>query len=482
MKEIVHKYKEYIPHVSLLLIICIILFAILSKVESVHITLLYLLISALTLFNIFTYLRSQRAPEHKPQTLKAQEMLPSKHKPTYSNITFNDVAGIEDVKEELNEILDFLKHPKRYKELDISLPKGVLLVGPPGVGKTMIARALAGEAGVPFFYQSGASFVELYVGAGAKKVRELFERAKTNLPAIVFIDEIDAVGKKRSSSRNEERDATLNQLLTEMDGFEDSSSLVVIAATNKIDLLDEALLRAGRFDKRVHLSLPTPIEREEILKIYLKKKKNLVDIGKLSLQTVGFSAAALATLVNEAALDALKHNQEMIRDENFFNVKDKVQLGKKRVSPYNEEEKRIHSTYQAAKALMLQLKGIEFEKISLYHDNTKLTGESIESASRIKAKIAVYLSGIAACEVIHGQRYTNSKHDLKKIDDLLGKLKTYRLSSSIVIREHDMDNLLEDLFAHTKSTVQKHTPTIMELSELLYKNELITKEQIDAVL
>jgi cell division protease FtsH len=186
--------------------------------------------------------------------------------PSHSDITFKDVGGISDVKEELEEIIDFLRSPKKYRNFGAKMPRGVLLVGPPGVGKTMIAKAVAGEADVPFYYQSGASFVQIYVGMGAKRVRELFVQAKRNAPSIIFIDEIDAVGRARGGSRNDEREATLNQLLTEMDGFEDSSGVVVIAATNKIEVLDSALLRSGRFDRRVFVDLPTLDEREAIPK------------------------------------------------------------------------------------------------------------------------------------------------------------------------------------------------------------------------
>ncbi|WP_038814030.1 AAA family ATPase, partial [Campylobacter jejuni] len=194
--------------------------------------------------------------------------LESSHiKPVISNITFNDVAGVDEVKMELSELVDFLQNPKKYKEFGVKMPKGVLMVGPPGVGKTLIAKAVAGEAGVPFFYQSGSSFVEIYVGMGAKRVRELFSKAKMMAPSIVFIDEIDAVGKARGEMSNVERDSTLNQLLTQMDGFEDNSGVIVIAATNKIELMDPALLRSGRFDRRIFLSLPDFKDRLKILEI-----------------------------------------------------------------------------------------------------------------------------------------------------------------------------------------------------------------------
>ncbi|MCI7363074.1 MAG: AAA family ATPase, partial [Campylobacter sp.] len=192
--------------------------------------------------------------------------------PTISNVLFKDVAGIDEVKSELMEIVDFLKNPRKYREFGVKLPRGVLMIGPPGVGKTLVAKAVAGEAGVPFFYQSGASFVQIYVGMGAKRVRELFAKAKSFAPSIIFIDEIDAVGKARGGGRNDEREATLNQLLTEMDGFNDSSGIIVIAATNKIEMIDEALLRSGRFDRRVFLALPDLNDRKDILKSYLASK------------------------------------------------------------------------------------------------------------------------------------------------------------------------------------------------------------------
>ena len=248
-----------------------------------------------------------------------------------SNVTFKDVAGIKDVKEELEEIIDFLKEPQKYRDLDIRLPKGVLLVGPPGVGKTLMAKAVAGEANVPFFYQSGASFVHIYVGMGAKRVSELFKKAKQTAPSIIFIDEIDAVGKSRGEFRNDEREATLNQLLTEMDGFEDSSGVIVIGATNKIEMLDEALLRAGRFDRRIHISLPDLEDRIQTLALYLAHKPNKVNIEKVARMTVGFNSAALDTLTNEAAIFAMREGRTVVETSDLEAVKEKVLLGKRKI-------------------------------------------------------------------------------------------------------------------------------------------------------
>ncbi|MFA6757296.1 MAG: ATP-dependent metallopeptidase FtsH/Yme1/Tma family protein, partial [Sulfurospirillaceae bacterium] len=320
------------------------------------------------IFGFGYYLRKENEKnkieiKQRNQAFELETLMPSRITPAISNLKFKDVAGIDGVKEELSEIVDFLKNPKKYKEYGIRLPKGVLLIGPPGVGKTMIAKAVAGEANVPFFYQSGASFVQIYVGMGAKRVRELFSRAKSYSPSIIFIDEIDAVGKARGGFRNDEREATLNQLLTEIDGFEDSSGVIVIAATNRLEMIDEALLRSGRFDRRIFLPMPDLEDRKRILEIYLKGKPSSVDIEDVAKISVGFSGAALATLVNEAAINALRNNKEEVTFEDFQAVREKVLLGKRKVLTYSEEEKKIQASYQAAKALSAYWFEVDFDKI-----------------------------------------------------------------------------------------------------------------------
>ena len=239
--------------------------------------------------------------------------------PVKTDITFKDIAGIDSIKDELLEITDFLNNPKKYTTYGVTLPKGVLLVGPPGVGKTMIAKAVANEAGVPFYYQSGASFVNIYVGAGAKTVRELFTIARSTAPSIIFIDEIDAIGKTRGTGSNDERESTLNELLTQMDGFLTSQNqgVMVVAATNKIDILDDALLRAGRFDRRLFLDLPTKEDRKKILELYLKNKKYNFDLQKLIDDTSGFSSASLATLINEALLAMIKRDGTSLLEDDI---------------------------------------------------------------------------------------------------------------------------------------------------------------------
>ncbi|ECK7057756.1 ATP-dependent metallopeptidase FtsH/Yme1/Tma family protein, partial [Campylobacter lari] len=292
-------------------------------------------------------------------------------KAVVSDVKFDDVAGVEEAKVELLEIVDFLKNPTKYKNFGVKMPKGVLLVGPPGVGKTLIAKAVAGEAGVPFFYQSGASFVEIYVGMGAKRVRELFLKAKSQAPSIIFIDEIDAIGKSRGDFSNVERDSTLNQLLTQMDGFEDNSGVIVIAATNKIDLMDSALLRSGRFDRRIFISLPDFNDRVKILKNYMKEKNSNVNLEKIAKVSVGFSGAALETLVNEAAINAIRRKSNLIEENDFFAVLNKVLMGKKKIFSLNDKERKIQASYQAAKALCAFYFDVKFEKITLIEDRFK---------------------------------------------------------------------------------------------------------------
>ena len=254
-----------------------------------------------------------------------------------TKVAFKDIAGIEETKEEVTEIVEFLKNPERYARLGSKIPKGVILVGPPGTGKTLLAKAIAGEAKVPFFSIAGSEFVEMFVGVGASRVRSLFQEAKINKPCIIFIDEIDAVGRKRGSglgSGHDEREQTLNQLLSELDGFEINRGVIVIAATNRIDILDKAILRPGRFDRHIHISLPDIVSREAILEVHAKKVKmakniNLKDIAKT---THGFSGAQLANLINEATLHCIKNNEKEVSQENLNFARDKVVLGLERKS------------------------------------------------------------------------------------------------------------------------------------------------------
>jgi len=400
-----------------------------------------------------------------------------------SSINFSDVAGIEDVKEELEEIIDFLRNPAKYREHDIRLPKGVLLVGPPGVGKTLVAKAVAGEADVPFFYQSAASFVQIYVGMGAKRVSELFAKAKEMAPSIIFIDELDAVGKSRGGQSNEEREATLNQLLTEMDGFEESSGVMVIAATNKIEVLDEALLRAGRFDRRVHIGLPDFEERVSTLNLYLKGKKHKVNVERIANMTIGFNSAALATLVNEAALYALRLNKETIDTIDIESVKEKVLLGKHKIKTYSDEERKIQALYQAAKAVTASWLGVEYEKVGIVSSSFIPHHHEILSKTVLGNELKVLLAGRMATQKVYGELFTNAKEDIKLSKILAHKIiDEFAMTNEYYASVHEAQKLLEEASDEVESLLSKLASVVENVSTYLLENESITSSETKRIL
>ncbi len=425
----------------------------------------------------------QQTQQQRNHAFELETLMPARITPVASTVSFKDVAGIEGVKEELSEIVDFLKYPSKYRSFGITLPKGVLLVGPPGVGKTMIAKAVAGEANVPFFYQSGASFVQIYVGMGAKRVRELFAKAKSYAPSIVFIDEIDAVGKARGGMRNDEREATLNQLLTEIDGFEDSSGIIVIAATNRIEMIDEALLRSGRFDRRIFLPMPDFEDRQKILRTYLKDKPSSVDVEEVARMSVGFSGAALATFVNEAAINALRRGGVSIVLEDFQAVRDKVLLGKHKVMSLSETEKRIQASYQAAKALCAHWFEVEFDKVTLMNDRLKEIDREIESKTQMMGKVKVYLAGMAASKMLYNEHYSNSKEDLARARELAeAMVNTYGMGDSLLPQATDLATLLEEATKEVESFLEgMHTP-LEAITKRLLEKESVTKEEIGTIM
>ncbi len=399
--------------------------------------------------------------------------------PTRSNVKFSDIGGVGDVKEELEEIIDFLKNPKRYHSFGARMPRGVLLVGPPGVGKTMIAKAVASEAQVPFFYQSGASFVQIYVGMGAKRVHELFNEAKKNAPSIIFIDEIDAVGKRRDGTRNDEREATLNQLLTEMDGFEESSGVVVVAATNNIEVMDSALLRAGRFDRRIFVELPTPKERESILAKYLRNIPHDVKLDEISKMSTGFSGAALAAFVNEAALLSLRQNDLHVNIEHFIAVKEKVMFGKRRMPILNQEQKRYRARYQAGKALVATWFDMPFEKVSLSSDTMQPPISQPLLQHEITARIQMYLAGVAASNLTFSEHASNCASDIsearKLVDDMIEK---YAMGDSLVANESEKAKLLDTLYDKTKKLLSTKDEILERIENILMQYESISKELV----
>ncbi|WP_345993938.1 AAA family ATPase [Sulfurimonas sp. HSL-1716] len=395
------------------------------------------------------------------------------------NVSFDDIGGIGEVKIELSEIIDFMKNPKRYRNFGARMPRGVLLVGPPGVGKTMIAKAVAKEADVPFFYQSGASFVQIYVGMGAKRVHDLFTAAKKNAPAIIFIDEIDAVGKKRDGNRNDEREATLNQLLTEMDGFEESSDIIVIAATNKIDVLDNALLRAGRFDRRIFVDLPTKHERASIISKYLASIPNETDINALANMTVGFNGASLAALVNEAALLSLRQNTARVTMEHFYQVKDKVMFGKRKLLILNEEQKAHRVCYQAGKAVAATVFDIDFEKLLLSNETMTPPVTTPLLKHEIESRIKMLLAGVAACELKYNEHSSSAKVDLDEAKQAIKEMiEDFGMGETLFASKEQEDSILNKLYLETRETLSSLNAVLDYVEGILFERESITKNEI----
>lgn len=384
----------------------------LSKVSKIFLALLFFISSML--FGIFWRLPKRLDTKMSLESASKNELENAFQRYDALGVRFEDIAGVDEVKEELLEVIDYLKNPKKYQDLGIFLPKGVLLIGPPGVGKTMIAKALASEARVPFFYESGSAFSQIYVGAGAKKVHELFMHAKRHAPSIIFIDEIDALGKARGGHRSDEREATLNQLLTEMDGFLQNDEVVVIGATNQMEVMDEALLRSKRFDRRIFISLPDLLERQSILEKLLENKKHTLDYLKIAKICVGFSGAMLTTLINESALNALKHQRNEITESDILEVKDKIAYGKKKPQTLDENQKELVALYQSAKALSAYWLEIEFDKAPILGEFIAFNENKIHSESEIKNYIKVYLSGTIILELLYKERYSLSKQDLQK--------------------------------------------------------------------
>lgn len=359
-----------------------------------------------------------------------------------SNVTFKNVAGLQEEKEDLEEMVDFLRNPQKYTSVGARIPKGVILVGPPGTGKTLLAKAVAGEAGVPFFSISGSDFVEMFVGVGASRVRDLFEQAKKHQPCIIFIDEIDAVGRQRGAGMgggHDEREQTLNQLLVEMDGFDENTNIIVIAATNRPDILDNALLRPGRFDRQIYINAPDVRGREQILKVHAKNKQldTEVDLKTLAKRTPGFTGADLQNLLNEAALLAARNNKEKISMGDIDSSIDRVLAGiEKKSKVMTDEDKELTSYHEVGHALLAKLlkDADELHKVSIIPRGyalgvtwTKPKDEKVHTnKAKLLAQITVSLGGRAAEEIVYGKDRvsTGASQDLINVTNIARKMVT----------------------------------------------------------
>ncbi len=362
--------------------------------------------------------------------------------------TFKDVAGAKEAKEELKEVVDFLKHPKKFHDLGAKIPRGVLLLGSPGTGKTLLARSVAGEADVPFFHMSGSEFVEMFVGVGASRVRSLFEKAKKAAPCIIFIDEIDAVGRRRGAGlggSHDEREQTLNQILVEMDGFEATQNIIVIAATNRPDVLDPALLRPGRFDRRVMIDLPDLKDREEILKVHVLKKPlaENVNLRIIAERTPGFSGADLANILNEAAILAARNGKKQIVNDDLFEAIEKVMMGpERRGRVINDKEKKITAYHEAGHAIVSHFlpDADPVHKVSIiargaaggYTLKVPTEDRHMHSRSEFISEIAVLLAGHVIEKEIFGEVTTGATSDLRRATSLARRLITdYGMSENL---------------------------------------------------
>lgn len=441
-----------------------------------------------------------------------------------NKVTFEDVAGLKEAKIEIMEVVDFLKNPKEYEKLGAKVPKGILLTGPPGTGKTLLAKAVAGEAQVPFYSLSGSEFVEMFVGVGASRVRDLFKQAKEKAPSIIFIDEIDAVGRSRDKANafqsNDERENTLNQLLAELDGFDSNTGVMVLAATNRVDVLDKALLRAGRFDRHIYIELPTKIERKEIFNVHLRSKKTdeTIDVDLLASLTPGFSGADIANICNEAALLAARNKKEVITQQDFTQARDRIVGGLERSSLIiSPDEKLIVAHHEAGHAVISwHLENVDsLVKVSIIPRGKSLGAawylpqeQHIITKAQFTDQICALLGGRAAEEVVFNEISSGALDDLERVtkqaysmvayyglDENIGPLSFYDSSGqyqSMLSKPYSEEmgkqidkevlNLIVTQYERAKEILIEHQEELKELAQLLLDKEEADIEDLERIL
>jgi cell division protease FtsH len=442
-------------------------------------------------------------PKTKPKEIKPGSK---------STIRWDDVAGADEAKAELQEVVDFLRDPKRFQELGAKVPCGILLHGPPGTGKTLLAKAVAGESGAAFFSQSASSFVEMFAGLGAARIRRLFAEARKHQPAILFIDEIDAVGGKRGSDNNGEREQTLNQLLVEMDGFDDRGQLVVIAASNLLDKLDPALLRPGRFDRQILVTAPDVGGREEVLRVHLRNKPvgDDVDLEMVARQTSGLAGAELANICNEAAIAAARSHRKQIAQQDFEWALERVIAGMQSRRTLNEHERRVVAWHEAGHALCAELlpSVTKVHKISIvprgkalgYTLNLPDEDRYLKTRDELIDHMTMLLGGRAAEEIVFGAITTGASDDLLRVAEISrAMVHEYAMGNSMTslrvsaeggavsdktrqLRDEEQQHLADEAMRSAVKIIREHRDKLDQLAEMLLRNEVLERADIDLVM